>query len=74
MTAVEAVSAGPEIALPRGIADRVYDTPGLPEPGPQLVGVNVAQLGDPVPCRYAPPKEVVQDTISAGSPASLHAG
>ena len=54
--AVEDVGEGPEFALPRGVPDRVDGVLRLPERELRVAGVAVAQLSDPVPCRYAPPQ------------------
>ena len=47
--AVEDVPEGLEVALLSGVPDRVDCVLGLPERGLQVVGVAVAQLGDPGP-------------------------
>ena len=57
---------GRKSALPRGVPDRVDGVLRLPERELRVAGVAVAQLSDPVPCRYAPPhRDAVRDTISA---------
>ena len=54
--AVEDVGEGLEVLLPRGVPDRADGVLGLPERELRVASVAVAQLSDPVPCRYALPQ------------------
>ena len=62
--AVEDVPEALEVALLRGVPDRVERVLGLPERELRVAGVAIARLGDPGPGRYAPPHGALRNTIS----------